>query len=313
MLIVLKLLLSSVCAWGNVHEFSDKTVHLKTGFDVPGYDLLFQGVGREVKFQPNVASLFSVGASIQDLVGFSWGFRTTQTEQEIAQKGKTDYQDWRFNFAFSQFVIALNYSQYTGFYIEKSQDVSPGWTSALPYVRSPNLSSRTAGANFTWVFSPKDFSLVAAYDQTARQEDSGGSWLLGAAVTETVFRDDVEIIPATARSAYGGDQNLTEGRFFAVNLKGGYGHTLVLSKKYFLSGAIQAGFGIQKMKLLGTGLDRDQISGANKADFLISLGWNGDDHFSGISLTGDGTIFNTGEFKVTSTLFLLKLFYGFRL
>jgi hypothetical protein len=296
-----------------MHKFSNKALHTKLGIDVPGYDLTFKGEDREIKFNPNVRALYSVGVSLQDFLGVNWGFRASQTEKEELKKGETDYDDWRINLAFHQFHLFLNYSQFKGFYIEDSHEVDNTWTSDLPYVQAPNLSSRTAGANFTWVVSPENYSLIAAMDQTERQEKSGGSFLLGAAATETVFRDSDEIIPASVQSAYGRDATLTEGRFMALSAKGGYGYTLVFNDKYFASLAVQIGYGTQRMSLKGTNFDRTAWAQATKVDGLLSLGWNGDDYYSGISVSGDGTTFDTGPIDITTTLYAIKLYFGFRI
>jgi hypothetical protein len=209
--------------------------------------------------------------------------------------------------------LFLNYSQFQGFYIKDSHEVDSSWTSDQPYVQAPDLKSRTAGANFTWVLSPESFSLIAAMDQTERQEKSGGSFLLGAAATETVFEDSDEIIPSTVQVSYGRDAKLTEGRFMALTAKGGYGYTLVFYDKYFASLAAQFGVGTQRMSLKGTGFERTEWKQANKVDALLSAGWNGDNYYSGVSLTGDGTTFDTGPIKITTTLYAIKLYFGFRI
>jgi hypothetical protein len=307
------LFLVTATARAGMHEYSGKTLHTKLGIDLPGYDLNFKSDTREIKFSPNVRALYAVGLSLQDFIGINWGFRATQTEKESAQRGETDYEDWRINLAFRQFHLFLNYSQFRGFYIQDSREVDNTWVDGQPFVQAPNLSSRTAGANFTWIVSPEDYSMVAALDQTERQEKSGGSWLLGAAVSETVFRDEDEIIPASVQSAYGADQKLQEGRFLVLNVKGGYGHTFVFAKKYFAAASLQIGGGTQRMKLKGTDFSRTEWANSAKLDALLSLGWNGDNYYSGLAATADGTSYDTGPVEITTTLYVIKLYFGFRI
>lgn len=297
----------------SIHEFNSKILHLHAGIDIPGYDLKFIGNAREVQFNPNLFGLFSVGASLQNVAGINWGFKVSQKESEKLQKGDTQYEDWRLNFAFSQFHVFLNYSQYKGFYVQDSSEVDPLWTPGDPYYQAPNLYSRTLSANFTWIFSPDDYSLVAAMDQTARQESSGGSWLAGLQAVETVFHDDSEIIPTNIQSSYSSEQNLKEGKFLGLNLKGGYGYTLVFAKKYFASIAAQLGFGPLQMKLRGTDFDRSKWTQSGKADGLISFGWNGDEYYSGILIQGDATHFKTGNIQIDSTLWMGRIYFGLRL
>ncbi len=309
----LLILFCTAPADASIKEYSNKTLHLKAGFDVPGYDLVFKSETREIKFQPNFQGLFSVGVSVQGFLGVNWGFRMKQTEEEIAARGDTEYEDYRLNVAFEQFHVFLSYGQYRGFFVEDSKEVDSTWTAGEPYYRAENLASRTAAATFTWVFSPDDISLIAAMDQTARQERSGGSWLAGASFMETVFKDDAEIIPTEVEDDFGPHKNIKEGRFLAASVKGGYGYTLAITDKWFFSIAGQVGFGAQRMSILGTALDETKWASANKYEAFGALGWNGDDNFFGLTLAGDGMQFNTGEIQISSTLYSIKLFYGLRI
>lgn len=308
------LLLSSLNSHAGVEEYGNKTLHLTFGVETPGYNLEFKGQnGSSIRFSPNLLAVYSVGASIQGLVGGSYGFRAQQTERDQQLKGQSHYDDWRLHYNFGNIFIAMNYSQFSSFYVQDSATADPSWTQGQPYFQEPDLYARTAGINFTWIVSPERYSLEAALDQTARQTESGGSWLLGLAASETVFKNSGPIIPAAVQGAYGSAQTLSEGRFLALTLKGGFGYTFVLSKKYFASTEAQLGFGEQRNTLSGAGFNRTKFTPATKAEALLSFGYNGDDYFGGLSFSGDGTIFNADSIQIISTLWSARLFWGLRL
>ncbi len=298
---------------GDIHEFNGKNVHVKLGIDVPGYDMNFVGQNREIKYNPNANALYSVGVSLQDLIGITWGFRSPQNKEEKEDKGPTEYEDWRLNLAFKQFHVKFNYAKYKGFYIEDSSEVDPAWVEGQPYYRKPDLVSQNIGVNFTWILHPEDFSLVAAYDQTERQEKSGGSILLGAAASETIFQDDGQIIPTNVQGAYGRHQLLTEGRFQSFTVKAGYGHTFVLSQKYFASLAAAFGMGRQYMKIKGADFSDSTWAPAAKGDLIASFGYNGDDYYTGVFASADQTDYKTGEMKISVNQWMARIYFGFRL
>ena len=301
-------------AYAGVDEYNDKTIHLTFGIEVPGYNLEFKGLnGHHVLFSPNLSAVYTVGVSLQGLIGASYGFRARQKEADQQLKGSSHYDDWRLHYAFRHLLITMNYSQFLGFYIQNTRDVDTSWTPGMPLQQEPNLYARTAGANVTWILSPERYSLEAAMDQTARQNESGGSFLLGLAASETVFKNTGPILPSSVQTQFGSAGTLYEGRFLALTAKGGFGYTLVLARKYFLSGAAQLGFGEQRNLLSGTDFSRTQWASAAKGDAFLSLGYNGDDIFWGLNLYGDGTIFNADSIQILSTLWAARMFLGIRL
>ncbi len=243
----------------------------------------------------------------------TWGFRNPQKEEDKLQKGGTEYEDWRLNFAFKQFHVKLNYARFKGFFIEDSREVNPSWNEGDPFYQKPELISQNIGVNFTWIINPDDFSLVAAYDQTERQEKSGGSFLIGAAASETLFEDQDQIIPTNVQGPFGQHQHITEGRFQSFTVKAGYGYTFVLAKKYFAALSGQFGFGRQYMKIKGTDFSDSTWAPAKKGDLIVSLGYNGDDYYSGLFASGDQTDYKTGEMEIAVNQWMVRAYFGFRL
>lgn len=307
-------LLFAVTAQAEIADFPNAKYHLRAGFEQPQYSLTFNGEGSEVHYRPNTLMTANVGVNIRDFFGFSLGLPIPQDGDDRKQMGKSTYTDLRFNLAFEQFMLYLAYGQYKGFYVEEDSSQEPGWQPGDPFYQREDLTARTLAATFSWVFQPEDFSLIAALDQTKRQMKPGGSWLAGGSVIDTLFKADSEIIPTAVQVRYGGDGKMTEGHFTAVNVKGGYGYTHVFANpKYFLSGAMQGGYGLQAMHVSGTGFDRNRALGTVKVDGFFAFGWSGDEHYFGLNALADLTKFSTGESTIDVMGVTVKMFYGFRL
>ncbi|MGE0763643.1 MAG: DUF4421 family protein [Bdellovibrionales bacterium] len=302
-------------AWAAHNHFNSSPFALKLSADIPGYDIQFKSIDNPdkiVKFNPNLAQLLGVHLSFKGLVSVGYGFKLQQLERDKVMKGHTDYQDWRFAFTFDHFMLSANYQQYKGFYIGNSDDVDPSWTSAQAYLQAPNLKLTSGALSFTYIWSPEDFSLTAAMDHTVRQEKSGGSFLMGFAVGRTEFADDSPFIPTVIRNQFGVDQNIESGSFTALTARLGYGHTFVWDRSWFLAMAAQVGGGQQQRVYKDATQERHGWHVATKLDALLSLGYSGDDIFSGLMAVADTTSYRTTSIEISSGLWGISLFAGGR-
>lgn len=307
-------LLFGFSAQASVDRFSGKTFVTKLFAEVPGYDLQFKSQihSKNLKFQPHVAGVTGVSVSLLGLFGVGYGFRNPIKEEDLNKKGKTDYEDWRFSFAYDEFNLDLNYQSYEGFYLENSETVDPSWSSGQDFLQYPDMKLENISLNFTYVWSPDDFSLAAPLDHTVRQNKSGGSFLLGAAVNQTRFSNSEGLFPDAVAAQYGDDQNLTEVRFLALTAKAGYGYTFIWSENWYASLAALLGGGVHLGKFNTPTTSYDKQDSSYKADALISIGYNGDSFLSGLTATADSTSFKTDSTEISSNIWKLRLFLGAR-
>lgn len=288
-------------------------VNLKLYTEVPGYDLQYESIdnGKTVKLNPNFAQLLGLRVGYGEWFSFGYGFKLPQAKNDL-RKGDTRYDDWRFSFAFRHFLLSFIYQEFQGFYYADSRSVNPAWTPGQDYEQSPNLKLRHDAINLTYIWSPDDFSLSAALDQSVRQTKSGGSLLLGFAASQTDFRNDGPIIPSAIRDQFGEDQNIQSGRFQVFTVKAGYGYSLVFFENWFTSVAAQIGGGQQRRVYKDASSERHGWHTAAKMDVLLSTGYNGDRYFSGVTITGDSTTYQTTSIRLTSNIISGKIFVGGR-
>ena len=312
------LLFASITAHASVRGFGDGSISIKPYVEFPSYNIELKArneqgaaVGTSVKLAPHLSALSGVDLSTS-IIGLGYATKAVSSEEEIRMKGETDYDDYRLSLTFPSLFFLLNYQSYQGFFIENSTTIDPTTGGSNPSILYPDLHLTNASVNATYTFSPESFSLKAAWDQTVRQSSSGGSWLAGVYVGDTRFKNNAPLVPSQIRSGFGVDQDLREGRFSSVIARGGYGHTFVLSQKWFFSLTGLLGFGPQMGKTYDGIEDRKHNTTASLADFFVSTGFNGDTFFAGFYGMANLTNYTTQSVQITSAINVSRIYLGVR-
>ncbi len=312
-LLCTSLILAPLPATAQINKFPGVDWTPKLFVEVPGYVYRIQSLlnaDDEIALQPNTRSLVGFYLNYRDTFGVRLSFRIPEEGEEI--RGPTQYEDWRFSFAYDSFHLVLNFMEYRGFYIENSSQL--GLSSAGEYYFVPDLKVRNVSANLTYIVSPTQFSLMAALDQTARQEISGGSFLWGLVYSEVLWDHPQFIIPLPLQPRFGEDAELRSGHFRTLSFKGGYGHTFVHeNRKWFLSLAGMFGIGVQSRSYQVGAEKFAPWREAYKVDIAISGGYAGERYFSGILAVADDTVFRLNSLSVGSNVYAVQLFVGMRL
>lgn len=300
-------------AEASVKDFPDRPFTFRVFSGQPDLSYNFESLVSEaapnIKYKPNTGSPTGIGFSYAGLIGFS--YTTEINEQKVTEeKGQTSYDDYRFTFAFSNFLIGADYLRYRGFFIENTNEVDP--TATEPFIRRRDIRSTTIGGRFIWVFSPKDYSLPNLLDQSARQEKSGGSWMVGANYSQFEVSADSPFVPDNRQAEFGADATLFKGQFDTLSATAGYGYTWVFSQKYYIGLMVLIGTGIQSRSFeTDNGKTRD-TGRVEKFDARLALGYNGDRFFIGAYSEGDTTKFKTDAVQITSELLNFRIFMGLR-
>lgn len=270
------------------------------------------GGGNAVTFEPNLASYLSLGVAYSGIIGLSYKTKSGSSDL-LQQKGSTTYDDFRVNLPNRRFNVFLFYSRFKGFYVSNSHDFDPNLPTSAPYFLYPALYAQNMGANFTWVWNSERFSLAALMDMSERQVKSGGSWLIGGALTETIFRNDGPIIPSPAQPSYGDDAGMTEGRVRAFHLKVGYGYTDVFRNKWFLSGLASVGVGPQEVSISTPAHDdRHRRFRYSLYEVLLAGGYNGDRFFSGVNIYTTAATYKADQAEIVTKLTTGNIYLGTR-
>jgi hypothetical protein len=305
------ILISSTSFAAEINEFKDKFMTLRAYVEVPSYeiDIKSQSSGNEVVWLPNIRVLTGADISLNDFPiggGYAWANGTPAGSGPTY--GNTNYQDYRFGLTLKSFHADANYQTYDGFYVSNTSTVNPNYGPG--YIQDPNLAAVNISANGTFILKPDNFSYAAALGQNARQEASGGSWLLGFAVASTSFASSNYLIPGPFQNTYGQDQLIKNVQFYDAVVTGGYGYSFVWAQRFFLSFVIDVGLG-GEYRTYGDGVNQYNSGGTStKGDGLISLGYNGDTFLAAIIATADDTTFTTASLQLPQILGDVKLAIG---
>lgn len=298
-----------------MNRFEQSAVTIKPFAETATYGYVLKpidGGGQEVDWNPNTVGTTGIEIFLNGLIGFGIAGRGVMSNTDQVDKGNTNYEDWRFSLAYPSFLIQVDYQQFQGFYVNNTATVDPTIAGATPKIQAPNMSLQNFAVDFTWIMKPESYSIEAALDQTVRQEESGGSWLLSAHASETDLTNDSSIVPAQVRSQYGIDQNVNSAHFHSVLFGGGYGYTIVLWKKLFATIQGTLGLGPQWTDYSDGVRSKQFGQGMSEANGLIAVGYNGDTYFTSAHLIANSTNFRTESLSVTSNLFAFRLAVGAR-
>jgi len=307
----LLILISSAATAGEINEFKDKFMTLRAYAEVPSYeiDIKSESSGNEVVWMPNIRVLTGVDISLNDFPiggGYAWANGTPPGSAGIY--GNTNYQDYRLGLTLKSFHADANYQTYDGFYVNNTTAVNPAFGGG--YIQDPNLAAVNISAKGTFILNPDNFSYAAALGQNARQEASGGSWLIGFAVASTSFASSNYLIPGPFQNTYGQDQLIKNVQFYDAVFTGGYGYTFAWTQRFFTSLILDVGLG-GEYRTYGNGVTQTNSGGTStKADILISTGYNGDTFLIALVATVDDTTFTTSSLQIPQILGDAKLAIG---
>ena len=269
-----------------------------------------EDINSGVDYRANTSSLSGVEVSYK-LLTLAYLTSDGFSEENIAQKGETSYEDLRGGLFLGkdyQWVVLGYYNRYKGMYIENTEEIDP---LAALYLKRSDIEAFNAGGALMYIFSPKKFSAAAAYVQTAQQTKSGGSWLGLISFDANKFTGRTDLIPDSIESNFGVERDLRKGEFATASLSVGYSYTFVLSN-FFLNGTILFGRGQQTKKYEYGATEISETGYANKFNMGYSAGYNGKSFYTGLSYVQNETRYTAGSVRIEPKLESSRIFLGFR-
>lgn len=207
---------------------------------------------------------------------------------------------------------------YNGFYLQNPDQIDPSGDLAKSDLRiRPDIQSITLFSNLAYCFNPERFSYRAALWQLDRQEKSAGSFVLGASYRLNVLISDssLGLIPMAVKSHFEPARRVTSQRLSNLTVHGGYIHTFVFRKYWFITLYLLPGISSQGGAYLAEdGMERRFTSRMVFAnEFRFIAGYNHDSWFTGISthtLSFSGN--RKTEIWVDHNYNWFRIFAGFR-
>ncbi len=279
LLTCLLLNIQSYCQTDNtyVHRY-DTLIMVRVFLSQKYTSLVFRYLNNQssVRYRPNSKLNLGMGGTFGPLtlnLGYGFGFINPD---DTDRKGNTKGFDLQANLYFRKFIIDLIGQSYKGFYLndKEYQDASGKY-----YLR-PDIEARQFGVNGQYVLNNKRFSYRASLFNSDWQKKSAGSLLLGAEIFGGLEKADSSLIPKRSSQLPEQSQSLN---FFQFGPNLGYAYTLVIHKRFYLTGSLASSL-VYQFNTLKNEEGTLKSSGLSSNTFFRAFaGYNGTRWAGGIS------------------------------
>lgn len=261
--------------------------------------------GRKLNYKPNNSYSLGMGVYLFE-IAVELSFAIPIGERSINTYGASDVRDLQANFLGKHWGVDLYHQNYSGFYVANPD---PTTSSSEPYIKRPDIKLINKGFSGVYALNKNKFSLRAPYNYSERQLKSAGSFVVSGGLNSFRLQADSSVLTNTISSP---TSSFREFQYTGLSLAPGYTHTLVY-KSFFLNGVFS--YGPTHYWISYTAKDQStkyDISINTFADIRISLGYNSDRIFGGLSYRAQTREVRFEDIKFTNASSALRLLVGYR-
>lgn len=216
-------------------------------------------------------------------IGLNIGFKMPFVNDDAKRYGKTKFFDFQSFIYLRKLTVDLYCLSHRGYYLA-SRSVLTAIPVSNIFPQRPDIHITNIGLNTQYIFNSNKFSFRAAFLQNEHQKRSAGSLMAGAGVHNINIKADSAIIPGDIKySGYFGNSAFTRSNITSLAVNGGYAHTLVIKRNYFITAALLGGVGINYTTMT-TGTPRqanDRLSLQLNGITRLAAGYNSERYFIG--------------------------------
>jgi hypothetical protein len=260
-----------------------------------------------VDFKSNKPFSLGIGMYLFEL-GIEIAFAVPLNEQSKAIYGESDARDIQVNAFGKRWGADAYYQKYNGFYID---DETTDIAANTPYPQRPDIETRNVGITGTYVINSKKFSYRSAYNFAERQLKSAGTFVIFASLNSFNASADSSLLGTPYESRFGQDSFIREIKFNTLGVAPGYSYNLIY-KGFFLNGTLAFGPGLNRIAYTRN----DQTNRSTKIDAFatlrISMGYNGDQFFGGLTFVTQARTAKFEEVMLSSSNTSFKILFGYR-
>lgn len=259
---------------------------------------------------PSAGSKVILGLGYRNLgITLSKGSDRTASERQIYGDG--DSTDIFLQFFGRSWTHQIFYQNYEGYYIENSTEILPSLPANLKIAR-PDIKTAHYGVNFIYNFKPENYSPRVTFDQTARQLESGGSWLAMASFHNYQFRSRPQLLPSSIASKYGELATLESGNLLQASISGGGGYTYVFRERWYLTGQMLWGVGGGYENFETNDYVYKRTATSMVSNVALGLGYNGEKFYLGVAAISDNYNADLPSLKLRVNSVQTLVSYGYR-
>ncbi|MEO8591253.1 MAG: DUF4421 family protein [Flavobacteriales bacterium] len=239
----------------------------------------------DLRYQPNGHYNIGIGASYRRLT-LNIGLPMPFVPSDVEEKGRTRYLDAQATLHTNKQSSNLFLQVFKGYHITSHSLEQLGWTQPTSYPYRSDLVQFNIGLSTLRIVDDEHFSYRATFNQDAWQQRTKGSWLYGGYATCYVLNADSALIPSALQEEFRSSSALTRGVLIDLGPMGGYVHTFVYKRHWFLtlSGALGLGPSLQRIEFSDTeGMDtRADIGPGWHAQLRGGIGYNSRYYYAGV-------------------------------
>lgn len=262
------------------------------------FQLIDRDTRQQLLYRPNNRLNLGIGASYRAFtlnVGFGFGF----LNRDRPVKGETDYIDAQLNYFARRFATNVFFQAYQGYYVDGRSPAELNWASDYTTAFRADVFQANAGFSSLYIFNNERFSYRAAYNQDAWQRRSAGSFLAGAYLTYYTAQGDSSLMPAVLAPSFNAALDFSDANFVDMGLMGGYAHTFVVRRHWFLNLSTAVGLGgsyysTRPAPVDGSGT-RGRVNPGAHLQLRSATGYNSDRTCVAVSFNAEGILHSLGE------------------
>ncbi len=264
----------------------------------------------KTEYKPNIYGNAGVAFSYLGF-GASISTKIPKDPKDSQIYGDSKYFDFQINYYSKSYGIDVSLQEYSGFYANNAVDFNPSWVEGDAYPQRSDLKVSSIGVNFYFIDN-ENLSLRSSFNFSEKQLKSAGSLLLLGSVNINDIKSNSSLIPSIHSQYYGDYAGVKSAGFLTLSCIPGYGYTLVLFDDFFLTGVFALGPGIESQSFETNEGKKESVVVSLKVNVRLSIGYNGENFYSGIMLFLDSVRHSKKEIDIGTSTSSLMIKAGYR-
>jgi hypothetical protein len=257
----------------------------------------------QVNYIPYNPLISGVTLNLYGILSFTYKFNSFKT----GTINESNYNDFSLGYSGKWFFLDVSYNQYKNLYYSTGPNrfkiITPNFNTDLRFFNF--------GINNFFVFRSKRYSYNAAFNQSAIQLKSGGSFMLINFYNYNQTVSDNGLIPSEIFNYYPSLWSLSTNRQITYSLSPGYVYTFVFKKLYTaLNGFVGPGWQLQRYTTLNERSFDSAIGLFTR--FKVNAGINSEYFFAGVYFNSEMLRSNLKDISTRQNLYNYGLFLGAR-
>ena len=272
------------------------------------------GSGQQLEYSPNLKYYKNIQLSLYGM-SLSYGIKEDPAPKDQFLKGKTDFSDFQFHFANGYFGLDLYYQKFTGMFLtskEFTEVSSFEGTSVNVFEQFPNMFQRMRGVNLMFIFSPDKFKYNSVFNQSERQQASGGSFIFSLSYLYSQIYNDSAFLPSSEQTKYESDGAIRSAVLKTIGPLFGHAYNFT-NGNWFWAYMLSIGIGVQKRNIVDTSVPNNDTGLTGRLNGRLSFGYNGAILFWGVSGLVDSVNALTDQIDLAMSSNFVEIFIGFRM